>query len=85
MGERYGRYHGRILKLAAQSTEDGGWKAKLREIFAEFDEDCRHLSASDSQLLRQELAGQIEHEVLRFSDPTKRAVLVLALKHFDED
>src|SRR5215472_17346619 len=26
---------------------------------------------------------QIEHEVLRFSDPDKQAVLVVALKHFD--
>jgi hypothetical protein len=85
MGELYGRYHGRILQLATQSTEDGPWKAKLREILAEFDDDCRDLSASDSRLLRHELASQIEHEVLRFFDPTKRAVLVLALKHFDHD
>ena len=85
MGELYGRYHGRLLQLATQSTEDGAWKAKLREILAEFDDDCRELSASDSRLLRQELAGQIEHEVLRFSDPTKRAVLAIALKHFDDD
>jgi hypothetical protein len=85
MGELYGRYHGRLLQLATQSTEDGAWKAKLREILAEFDDDCRELSASDSRLLRHELAGQIEHEVLRFSDPAKRAVLAIALKHFDDD
>ena len=85
MGELYGRYHGRLLQLATQSTEDGAWKAKLREILAEFDDDCRELSASDSRLLRHELAGQIEHEVLRFSDRAKRAVLAIALKHFDDD
>ena len=84
MAELYGRYHGRILQLATQSTEDGAWKAKLREILAEFDDDCRELSASDSQSRRYELASQIEHEVLRFSDPTKRAVLAIALKHFDD-
>jgi hypothetical protein len=84
MAELYGRYHGRILQLATQSTEDGAWKAKLREILAEFDDDCRELSASDSQSLCYELASQIEHEVLRFSDPTKRAVLAIALKHFDD-
>lgn len=84
MDELYGRYHGRILVLAARATEDGSWKAKLREIFAEFDDDCRELSASDSQLLRNELASQTEHELLRFSDPTKSAVLALALKHFDD-
>ena len=85
MAELYGRYHGRILQLATLSTEDGAWKAKLREILAEFDDGCRELSASDRRLLRDELATQIEQELLRFSDPTKRAVLILALKHFDDD
>jgi len=85
MAELYGRYHGTLLKLATQSTENGAWKAKLREILAEFDDSCRELSASDKRLLRDELAGQIEQELLRFSDPTKRAVLILALKHFDDD
>lgn len=84
MPELYGRYHGKILVLATRSTEGGAWKAKLREILAEFDDDCRELSASDVQFLRHELASQIEHEVLRFSDPTKRAVLGIALKHFDD-
>ena len=82
--ELYGRYHGRVLVLAARSTEDGAWKAKLREILADFDDDCRELSAADDRLLRYELASQIERDVLRFSDPTKRAVLAIALKHFDD-
>ena len=73
-GEFYGRYRGRILRLAAQATSDGAWKAKLREILAKFDNDCRELSASGRQLLRREFANQIDHEVLRFSDPEKRAV-----------
>jgi hypothetical protein len=85
MGELYGRYHGRILRLAVSSGEDGAWKAKLREILAEFDNDCRKLSGCDGRLLRNELASQIEHELLRFSDPTKSAVLALAMKHFDSD
>jgi hypothetical protein len=84
MDQLYGRYHGRILVLATRSTEDGAWKARLREILAEFDDDCCELSASDNRLLRYELASQIEHEVLRFSDPPKRAVLAVALKHFDD-
>jgi hypothetical protein len=84
MNDLYGRYHGRILVLATRATEDGAWKAKLREILAEFHDDCRELSASDSRLLCDDLAIQIEHEVLRFSDPTKRAVLAIALKHFDD-
>ena len=83
ISELYGRYHGRILRLARQSTPDGAWKAKLREILAEFDDDRRHLSVSDDRLLRQDLASQIEQEALQFSDPTKRAVLVIALKHFE--
>src|SRR5262249_4957656 len=66
-------------------TVGGGWclEAELREILAEFDNDCRDLSRFCSDLLRRELATQIEHEVLRFSDPDKQAVLVIALKHFD--
>jgi hypothetical protein len=85
MGELYSRYHGSILRLATQATSDGAWKAKLREILAGFDNDCRELSVSGRRLLRRELADQIDHEVLRFSDPTKRAVLGIALKHFDDN
>ena len=70
--------------MAARSTEDGAWKSKLREILAEFDDDCGELSAADDRLIRYELASQIERNVLRFSDPTKRAVLAIALKHFDD-
>src|SRR5216683_6685840 len=83
MSELYGRYHGKILRLATESTSDGAWKAKLREILAEFDDDRRDLSVSDDWLLREELASQIEQEALQFSDPTKRAVLIIALKHLD--
>jgi hypothetical protein len=79
----YGRYHGQILDLAIRSGADGDWKAKLREILAEFDNDCRDLSPSCNRLLRRELATQIEQEVFRFADPNKRAVLVIALKYFD--
>ena len=79
----YGRYHGKILGLAIRSGADGAWKAELREILAEFDDNCRALSRSSNRLLRRELATQIEQEVLRFADPNKRAVLSIALKHFD--
>ena len=79
----YGRYHGQILGLAIRSGADGGWRAQLREILAEFDNDCRDLSCFSNYLLHRELATQIEHEVLRFSDPDKQAVLAIALKHFD--
>ena len=83
MTELYGHYHGRILRLARTTTADSAWKSKLREILAEFDEDCRRLPALGRYVLRNELASQIEREVLQFSDPDKRAVLTLALKHFD--
>ena len=79
----YGRYHGKILGLAMRSGTDGAWKAELREILAEFDNDCRGLSRCCNYLLHRELATQIEREVLRFSDPNKQAVLVIALKHFN--
>jgi hypothetical protein len=82
-GMLYGRYHSQILGLAIRSGADGGWQAKLSEILAEFDDDCRALSCSSNRLLRRELATQIEQEVLRFADPNKQAVLSIALKHFD--
>jgi hypothetical protein len=83
MSELYGRYHGRILSLARSSTADGAWRAKLREILAEFDDDCRLLPPLGRYVLRNDLSTQIEQEALQFSDPDKRAVLNLALKHFD--
>jgi hypothetical protein len=83
MSTLYGRYHGRILRLAKVSTTDGAWKPKLREILAEFDEDCRNLSSILNNELRHELASQIEHEILSFRDAEKRKVLVLAIKHLD--
>jgi len=83
MTELYGRYHGRILTLARTADADGAWRSKLREILAEFDDDCRLLSSVGQDLLCDELSSQIEPEALQFSDPDKRAVLTLALKHFD--
>jgi hypothetical protein len=83
MTELYGHYHGRILALARASAPDGARRAKLREILAEFDEDCRRLPPLGRYMLRNELASQIEREALQFSDPDKRAVLTLALKHLD--
>jgi len=83
MSELYGRYHGRILGLARNSTTDGAWRAKLREILAEFDDDYRLLRPLNRSVLHNELSIQIEHEALQFSDADKRAVLTLALKHFD--
>jgi hypothetical protein len=83
MGELYGQYHGRIIRLARAASEDGRWKSRLREILAEFDERCQRLSPSSSRLLCQELATQIEQEILQFSDTEKQAVLILSLKHFD--
>jgi hypothetical protein len=84
MTELYGRYHGRILHLARVAAADGAWRAKLREILAEFDEDYRRLPTLGRYVARNALASQIEHESLQFSDPDKRAVLTLALKHFDD-
>ena len=83
MDELYGWYHGRIIRLARSATQDGRWRARLREILAEFDADCERFPISSTRLLRQELATQIEHEILQFSDANKEAVLALALKHLD--
>jgi len=69
--------------LARAPQEDEAWRAKLRDILVEFDKDCRQLPRLQRCALRDELASQIEQESLQFSDPVKRAVLTLALKHFD--
>ncbi len=83
MSGAYARYHGRILRLARAATADGAWKAKLREILTELDDDCRNLPILARRVLYNELASQLEQEALQFSDPDKRAVLTLALKHID--
>ncbi len=85
MTELYGRYHGRLLALARTATADGAWKAKLRELLAEFHDDCRRLPAPGRYILRNELSTQIEAEALRLTHPDKRAVLTLALMHFDAE
>jgi len=83
MTELYGRYHGRLLALVRTATVDKAWRTTLREILSDFDDDCRQLPQLSRCVLRNELAGQIEREALQFSDPDKRAVLALALKHFN--
>ena len=67
MSELYGRYHGQILDLARSSTTDGACRAKLREILAEFDDDCRLLPPLAGYVLRDELSTQIEHALLLFT------------------
>lgn len=67
MTELYGRYHGRLLALARTATADKAWRATLREILSDFDDDCRQLPQLSRCVLRNELAGQIEREALQFS------------------
>jgi hypothetical protein len=83
MPNRYGRYHGLLLRLARRAAPDGAWKSKLREILALFDEDCGSLDPAAAGHLRAELAAQLESEILRFSDAEAQAVLAFAIKHFD--
>jgi hypothetical protein len=83
MNELYGRYHGRLLALARAASPSSAWRTRLRELLAEFDKDSARLPALRRDALRNELSAQVEMEALRFSDPDKRAVLTLALKHFD--
>lgn len=75
MIEVYGCYHGRLLALARSATVDKAWEAKLREIPAAFNDDCRLLPRLGRYVLRNELSSQIEREALQFSDADKRAVL----------
>jgi|GEM_PF-1547513 hypothetical protein len=79
----YGRYHGRILELAERSPATSERKAELNGLLERFDSEARALSPACRRRLCEELAAQLEQEVLRFSDPDKKAILAIALKHFD--
>lgn len=83
MSELYGRYHGQILALAIRASADGRWRTELFEILRRLDNDRCKLSPRCSRQLAEELATQIEQEILQFSDPEKTAVLAIALKHLD--
>ena len=83
MTNGFARYHGPLLQLARTATDEGAWKAKLREILATFDAEAAPLPAPCRLQLAEALAAQLEHEMLRFADPVKEAVLALAIKHFD--
>jgi phage-related baseplate assembly protein len=83
MSELYGRYHGQILALASRASANGRWKGELSEILRRLDNDRRTLTPRCSRQLAEELATQIEQEILQFADPKKTAVLAIALKHLD--
>ncbi len=85
MTDGYARYHGPLLQLARAARDDGAWKAKLREILASFDVEVAPLPVPCRRRLAEALAVQLEHDMLRFADPVKAAVLALAIKHFDAD
>ena len=76
---------GRVLRsVSRQDSSVGGaghigWRLEGKVARdPRLDNDCRELSPSGRQLLRRELANQIDHEVLRFSDPEKGAVFGIA-------
>jgi hypothetical protein len=70
MTELYGRYHGRLLALARTATADKAWRAKLREILSDFDDNGRQLPPLGRAVLRNEIASQIEREALQFNCST---------------
>jgi len=75
------------------TARSSGWQYGLRQM-AVGKQSCAKSSPSSkttaatspppaTALLRRELATQIEQELLRFADPDKQAVLIIALKHLD--
>ena len=58
----YGRYHGRILRLARASTDNGAWKAKLREILAEDERRSFAFAVGEGGLYRVETLGRLKTE-----------------------
>lgn len=83
LSDLFGCYHRLIREVAVRCALEDAWRSDLQQILQRFDEDCRKLPHSSSHMLRCELAAQIEHEALGFSDPDKRAVLIVALKHLE--
>jgi hypothetical protein len=81
--ELFGRYHRVIGELASRCLRDEAWRSDLQQILQRLDDDCRSLSRSSSDVVREELANQIEHEFLRRTDPDARAVLTIVLKHLE--
>lgn len=81
--ELFRRYHFRIRKLPSQRPTRESWQADVQQIVRSFDEDCLTLSPTSRVLLRQELSNQLEHELLRCTDPEAKAMLNVMLKHLD--
>jgi hypothetical protein len=79
----FGRYHGLVRDLASQGCGIDGWRSRLQDVLQSLDDECGRLPPARGWLLRQELTSQIEHELLRRTDPDQAAVLVVALKHLD--
>lgn len=81
--ELFRRYHLRIRQVASRPSTRGAWQADVQRIVQSLDDDCRKLSPTSIVLLNQELSTQVEHELLRCTDPEARAVLNVVLKHLD--
>ena len=79
------RYHGLVRELASRGSPENTWRSDLHQILGWFSDDCRKLSPSSRDLLRQELLSQIEHELLRCTDADARGVLSVVLKHLEAD
>jgi hypothetical protein len=78
----FGRYHRLIHDVGAHAGPNE-WRAEVERIVQRFDEDCRKLSRSRGNLLRDELATQLEHELLRCTNPAANSVLSVVLKRLD--
>jgi hypothetical protein len=81
--ELFRRYHSLIREVAASHSPDEAWHAEVERIVRRLDEDCRELSRSGSDLFRDELSIQLEHELLRCTNPAAKSVLSVVLKRID--
>lgn len=79
----FGRYHRLIRDLAWRRPPDDVWRTHLQQILRRLDDDCGRLPQRSAAIFRQELASQIEHELLGCSSLEAGAVLSVALKHLD--
>lgn len=77
------RYHRLLRTLASRGLREVVWRSQIDQILERLDRDCSRLSALAGHRLRSELASQIEHEALYFSNPEGRAVLLAAVKRLE--
>jgi hypothetical protein len=81
--ELYRKYRGLIEALADERHSAELSLTILRGLLQEFQRKAAELGFTTANLVRDELAHQLEHEALRSTGKHRRDVLLAAVKAFD--